>query len=93
MDIARLVPSQAGVSPVNEYECHCSNSRSSESSSGGIWFIAGNILLTYLILGAAGFALTVKLTVVRRGEREVEIHLKGKSRGVYNPAQPLQILD
>ena len=80
-------------SPKCVCECHCAQPRSPETSGLGIWAVAGVILLTCLVLGAAGFALAVKLTVVRRGEeREVAIHLKGKSRGVYNPAHPLQIL-
>ena len=74
-------------------DCHCAVQRAAESSSSSVWVVALIILCAIAILGAAGFALAVKLTFVHKGEeREVAIHLKGKSKGVYNPAKPLQIL-
>ena len=74
-------------------DCHCAVQKVSEGAGSSIWVAALIIFVVILIPGAAGFALAVELTFVHKGEeREVAIHVQGKSKGVYNPAQPLQIL-
>ena len=74
-------------------DCHCSVQRVAESSSLGVGWLIVLIGLSILVFVGAGFALAVKLTVTRRGDdREVAIQFKGKSKGVYSPIRPLQIL-
>ena len=73
-------------------ECACINQASSENS--GQW--GGQLALCALVLGvciiAGNAVLACKVTFVNRGgEQEVAFSVKGRSKGVINPAKGFQI--
>ena len=81
-------------SPKCHCDCHCAHSYREKDSGypGALTLLA--FLVSLCLITATGFAWAFKVTVVKKGEeREVAVHLKGKSKGVYNPARALQITD
>lgn len=56
------------------------------------WVIC-SISLAVLVVVATQAALAFKITVTsREGVREVDVSVKGKSKGIYGPVRGLQIL-
>ena len=73
-------------------ECACATQASGESS--GPW--GGQLALCALVIGvciiAGNAVLACKVTFVNRGgEQEVAFSVKGRSKGVINPAKGFQI--
>ena len=61
--------------------------------SSGSW--SGILVIALLLVAGivvANFALVFKVSVSQKGTgSELNFHLKGKSKGLYNPARPLSI--
>lgn len=86
-------PEQTDPQPCN---CSCNCYHQPPVDSSGSW--SQSILLASAVIGVAGIlanaALAFKVTVTSRSDsssREVAFSVKGKSKGVYNPAAGLQI--